>query len=298
GFLWTANARTADGIALELIGRGGYELGARARQIRDRLAKLGDATIDDMLSLQLDDRALLEQRWRDLLLDVLARAASDEPTSTYAALREVLSAWDGRAHPESAGYRLVREFRRQTRDVVLGGIAFGCGTYEGPLELRRTYQTEGPTWQLVTERPAHLLPPGYRDWDALLLAMAERAIASCNGEALTECRWGAISRVEIRHPLAQAVPALARWLTVQSGPLPGGQYTPRVQQERHGASERFAVSPGDEANGYFHMPGGQSGHPLSPYFSAGHDAWARGEPMPFLPGPAEHALRLRPSDRG
>lgn len=298
GYLWTANARTADGDALEHIGRGGYDLGARAQQIRDRLATLGAATIDDMLALQLDDRALLEQRWRDLLLDVLARMTPDRTTPARAALRDVLSAWDGRARPQSAGYRLVREFRRQTRDTLLGEIALGCGTLEQPFELRRTYQTEGPAWRLVTERPAHLLPPGYADWDTLLLAMADRAIASCNGEVLAECRWGEINRVDIRHPLARAVPALARWLTVQSAPLPGGQYTPRVQQERHGASERFAVSPGDEAHGYYHMPGGQSGHPLSPYFDAGHEAWARGEPSPFLPGPAEHTLTLAPAGDG
>ena len=69
---------------------------------------------------------------------------------------------------------------------------------------------------------------------------------------------------------------------------------PRVQQPDYGASERFAVAPGDEANGYFHMPGGQSGHPLSPFFSAGHEAWAQGEPLPFLPGPGLHRLTLVP----
>jgi penicillin amidase len=42
------------------------------------------------------------------------------------------------------------------------------------------------------------------------------------------------------------------------------------------------------------MPGGQSGHPLSPYFRAGHEAWARGEPTPFLPGKTEHTLTLTP----
>jgi penicillin amidase len=40
------------------------------------------------------------------------------------------------------------------------------------------------------------------------------------------------------------------------------------------------------------MPGGQSGHPLSPYFLAGHDAWVRGEPTPFMPGVAVHRLEL------
>ena len=42
------------------------------------------------------------------------------------------------------------------------------------------------------------------------------------------------------------------------------------------------------------MPGGQSGHPLSPYYRAGHEAWVAGEPTPFLPGPAVHRLRLEP----
>lgn len=69
---------------------------------------------------------------------------------------------------------------------------------------------------------------------------------------------------------------------------------PRVQDMNVGASERFAVSPGREAEGYFHMPGGQSGHPLSPYYRAGFLEWARGEPLPFLPGPPQHTLTLTP----
>lgn len=297
GFLWTANARTADGAALEHIGRGGYDLGARARQIRDRLAALPQASIDGMLAIQLDDAALLQQRWRDLALDALGRAgASDTPRRT--AMREVLASWDGRADVDAAGYRLAREFRRQTRETLLRRIVFGCGTIGEPFELRRQYQTEGPVWRLVTERPAHFLPAGFASWEDFLLAMADAAAATCGETPLAECRWGDINRVDIRHPLARALPPLSRWLTINSAPLPGGQYTPRVQQRRHGASERFAVSPGDEAHGYFHMPGGQSGHPLSPYFRAGHAAWVRGERLPFLPGPAEHTLTLRPAAGG
>ena len=40
------------------------------------------------------------------------------------------------------------------------------------------------------------------------------------------------------------------------------------------------------------MPGGQSGHPLSPYFLAGHEAWVRGEKASFLPGAPVHRLTL------
>ena len=69
---------------------------------------------------------------------------------------------------------------------------------------------------------------------------------------------------------------------------------PRVQSPGFGASERFAVSPGREDEGYFHLPGGQSGHPLSPYYRAGHEAWAEGRATPFLPGPVQKTLRLVP----
>lgn len=67
---------------------------------------------------------------------------------------------------------------------------------------------------------------------------------------------------------------------------------PRVQSPGFGASQRMAVSPGREQDGYFHMPGGQCGHPLSPWYGDGHDAWADGIPTPFLPGPDAHRFTL------
>ena len=62
-----------------------------------------------------------------------------------------------------------------------------------------------------------------------------------------------------------------------------------------GASERLVVSPGQEEKGLFHMPVGQSGHPLSPYYRRGHEAWETGTATPFLPGPAVHRLLLVPA---
>jgi penicillin amidase len=78
--------------------------------------------------------------------------------------------------------------------------------------------------------------------------------------------------------------------------LPGASLMPRVQSPTFGASERFAVSPGREADGYLHMPGGQSGHPLSPHFRAGHDAWVEGRATPFLPSDTASVLTLAPAD--
>lgn len=44
-----------------------------------------------------------------------------------------------------------------------------------------------------------------------------------------------------------------------------------LQGREFGASMRMAVAPGREAEGILHMPGGQSGHPMSPFCGAGHD---------------------------
>ena len=54
------------------------------------------------------------------------------------------------------------------------------------------------------------------------------------------------------------------------------------------------VAPGHEDQGYLELPGGASGHPLSPYYRAGFDAWARGKPAPLQPGPTQHRLTLQP----
>jgi penicillin amidase len=46
-----------------------------------------------------------------------------------------------------------------------------------------------------------------------------------------------------------------------------------------------------------HMPAGQSGHPLSDFYSRGHEDWVDGLASPFLPGEARHTLTLTPDRR-
>ena len=293
GLIWTANSRIVEGGVLTQLGTNGYRLGARAQQIRDALAALDRPEIADMLAIQLDDRALLQQEWRDLLLE--AMTADDAAAYPWRGqLRDILERWDGRAGIDSVGYRVIREFRLGVLETVLRGLLSGCGDFDGPIRLAATDQAEGPTWRLVTEQPEHLLPPPYTSWNDLMLRAADAAVATCRTVPLADCTWGTNNQVDIRHPLADALAILRPWLTIHSGPLPGGEHTPLVQSRNFGASERFAVSPGDEANGYFHMPGGQSGHPFSPFFAAGHEAWVDGEALPFLPGPALHRLSLAP----
>jgi penicillin amidase len=106
--------------------------------------------------------------------------------------------------------------------------------------------------------------------------------------------WGERNTASIRHPLFGAIPLVGRLLDMSRDQLPGDANMPRFQTPDFGASERMIVSPGHEDHGIFHMPCGQSGHPLSPFYRAGHRAWVRGEATPFLPGPTVHTLTLFP----
>jgi len=115
-----------------------------------------------------------------------------------------------------------------------------------------------------------------------------------DGSSLAEKTWGNRNRIAISHPMSVAIPGLSRWLDMPVVELPGDAYMPRVQGLNAGASERLVVSPGREKHAIFHMPTGQSGHPLSPHYGDGHTDWAEGNPSPLLPGPPIHTLRLNP----
>ena len=295
--IWTANTRVADGEDLAKIGDGGYDLGARGGQIRDGLFARERFASDDMLAIQLDDRALFLARWRALLIETLdAEALADRPDR--ADYHDLVLDWLPRADAASVGYRLVRAFRTEVRSRVFAMLTEPVRERFGDdVPLRMSNQFEGPLWQLLSEQPAHLLSADYPSWREFLLAAVDANIEFYRdnfGDSLAERTWGERNTAAIQHPLSRAIPALSGLLDMPAEPLSGDGNMPRVQSPSFGASERFAVSPGDEASGYLHMPAGQSGHPLSDYYTIGHEDWVLGRPSPFLPGPVRHALVLAP----
>jgi penicillin amidase len=297
GRLWTANARTIDGETwLAFMGDGGFDLGARAAQIRDDLFARPKATADDMLAIQLDDRALFLTRWRDLLLELLAPSTL-EGHPQRAAARKLIEQWSGRAAAEDVGYRVVRTARLQIRKQVFESLTASARSAHPERKFAPSSQFEGPLWELVSARPQHLLDPKYASWEQALLAAFDEsldALAKDCGE-IDHCTWGTANTLRMRHPLSGAVPLLGRLVDMPSQALSGDSAMPRVQGVSFGASERLVVSPGREAQGYFQMPGGPVDHPLSPFYGAGHEAWAKGEPRPLLPGATQHTLRLVPT---
>ena len=299
GRIWTANSRVIDGEQLRILGNGGYAFGPRARQIRDALLARENFTPQDMLAIQDDDRAVYLAEWQALLDGLLERNVEVAPE--LGDYQRLVTEWIPRAVPESVGYRLVRSFRNELRrrmsDALMAPVR---EAYGADIRLQRSRQFDAPLWSIIHEKPEHLLPANYGSWDEFMLDAVRAARAGLlegSSGDLASRTWGEFNTASIRHPLSSAVPGLSGWLDMPAEPLRGDADMPRAQGSDWGASERFSVSPGDESGGLLHMPGGQSGHPLSEFYRSGHAAWVSGESTPFLPGAGQYELILRPATR-
>ena len=289
GRIWSANTRMVGGAAFAKLGDGGYDDGARAREIRDRLFARDRFAAADMLAIQTDTTAVRERFWQAALLHALARHRR-EPR--YAAMVAPVRGWNGRADPASTGYRLIRAYRLEAI-----GRAYAAYLPDDTEERGPPHSGEMALRRLLVARPAGLVSPGARSWDgfedAVLAAVAEAVDAQAGGD-LARFTYGAIARAGIRHPLAAALPLLGRITDPAEAVIPGDTGTVRAAAPGFGSSERLVVSPGHEAEGLFEMPGGQSGAPLAPYYLAAHEYWVEGRAHPLLPGPTKWRLVIAP----
>jgi penicillin amidase len=202
GRIWTANARVIGGDAYGKLGDGGYDTGSRAGRIRDLLFARHRFAPADFLAIQLDEQNNRNAFWQPVLLAELRKRRADP---VLAAMIAPVERWGGRAAPESVGYRLVSEFRglwsRKAHEAYLGGKPDDRPSY-----VRAP--GEGGMRALARVRPAALVPPGHRDWDAFVTAVLKELVEKVDGD-LEGFTWGALNQANVRHPLSSAIPGSA-----------------------------------------------------------------------------------------
>lgn len=299
--VWTANSRVLKAEQQAILGDNVLSFGARTQQIRDRLFELDAFDEKDFLAIQLDTEARFLAHWHRLLVQVLEENTlllqENLPLWEY---KRRVNEWNGQASVDSVGYRLVRRFRDFVFANSLGQILQGIQSDSKFFKPNRVdNHMEYPLWQLVTQRPEDILPNNFTSWQQLLaysVIDSYNDITATGTKALGGRTWGEHNSVEIKHPLAMAVPALGPWLNMPEQPLPGDNHMPRVQNLTHSASQRMVVSPGHEELGIFHMPAGQSGHPLSLFYDSAQKDWVEGNPSSFLPSETEWELVLLPAE--
>lgn len=294
-FIWNANNRMVGGTELAKLGDGGYDIGARAHQIRDDLRQLGSATPKDMLDIQLDDRAVFLERWHNQLLSTLSKPGALS-NGDRAEFRRRLGDWSGRANVDSVAYRLVRAYREEVARRVFEPISNAARSiYPGfSYDLLKF---EDPLWSTISSQPMSLLDHKYEDWNALFLSAVDTVIQEVKAQRDGYSRFtvGDKNATRIQHPMGAAIPQLGALLNMSVDRLPGDRFDmPRIQAPTFGSSFRMAVSPGREKEGFLIMACGESGNPLSPHYRDCHKAWVTNARTPFLPGPAIHKILLRP----
>lgn len=298
--IWTANARVISAEQLQRFGDGGYAMGSRGLQIRDRLFEYEQFEEADFYTIQLDNEAWFLGKWHNLLTSALNQNPGEFGTDL-----KVLNDWQSCACPDSAGYSLVRRFRSQIFNQLLAPLENHLKSED--LSLRPVLRHAEPAIaEILKQRPLEWLPKGFDNWDQFLqqsyrktrkemLTKYVAENADVNTENLQKLRWGNVNALKVQHPFSRVMPWLSGLLDMPTVDGFGDSFMPAVQSGSHGASQRLIVQPGREGSAILTIPGGQSGHPLSPFYQMGFEQYTNNASTPLLPGEVEHTIHIRPN---
>lgn len=270
GFLVSANDAAFPQDAFRI----GYDLdpGHRARRLRAVLAERSRPTPDGMRALQHDLAAELYLPYRDLAVAALG----DRPPA------DRLASWDGTADADSQAFGVLVRFREILAQRVLAPYFDACRTLD-PEFVYAFRAIDRPLLDIVGSKDPSLLP---RDeeadgWPEFLARCARQAV-----DDLTPGRgrkrlptWGALNAVGLNHPLEGLAPWTGPVLGVPALPQSGAVHSVRTCAPGFAAAGRAVLTPGTDGFAHFDLPGGQSGHPLSPHFDDRHTTWS----STFLP---------------
>jgi penicillin G amidase len=299
GFVVSANQRMLDTSSPYVVGHS-FANGYRAFRISQQLEAMPIITEQQLFDLQLDSTSQFYEFYRQLARELLTEREVGHNASLMTA-RHAFEAWNGKADADSRGFALVVRFREVLSRSVFTPFLSSCQerdaqfSYSGDLDtpLRQLLATQIPE---LNPDPDH-----FSNWSEFLLNAVEQSVRELEEDhpsvSVSELTWGQLNRVKMEHPLGGALPGLGYILNMPDEPASGCGQCIRVMQDGLGASQRLVVSPGHQHEGILHMPGGQSGHPLSPYYRDQQRYWSHGMPLPFLAGTPVHTLMLAPHSR-
>jgi len=293
GFVATANQRTTGGDAWAGVS-GMPAMPWRVHRIATQLAARSGWTAEECARLQNDvDDAFLTPTFEALDRALTAEAVRGDTTLT--AVRGILAGWSHRADTTSVAHAYLRFARGELVRLLVEPMIAPCRSADSLFEYDWTLSDEVAR-RLLLERPIHLLDPRYADYDALVRDAARSAARLMRervpGVPLPKIAWGRVNRADYGHPLGLAVPALGRWLNLPRVALAGGSNCVRVARPRSGASMRMVADLADPARSTFALPGGQSGHFLSPHYADEFADWVAGRTTPLAPGAPAHRITL------
>ncbi|MGH8476079.1 MAG: penicillin acylase family protein, partial [Methylococcales bacterium] len=296
GYLATANSRNIGRDYPYVLGNN-FAHSYRTFRISERLENMQAIAEEDLFQLQLDSKTDFYEFYRSLAVSVLTpqnRAANP----MLAELAQEIEAWDGYARIDSRGLPFLTEFRIRLAEKVFEPFLKSCASKDKAF-LYEWFEMETPLRQLLSSQIPKTLPDNrFASWKEFLLAILAQSAKDLKHRhvlpTLTNFTWGESREINIRHPLSRALPRLAEFLDMPEQQYAGCSFCVRVMSTRYSASERMVISPRRQQLGILHMPGGQSGHFLSPHYADQQSYWANGAALPFYSRQADTILRLVP----
>jgi len=219
--------------------------------------------------------------------------------TTLRAVRAVVTGWDHRADTTSMAHAYLVQARAELQSLLLAPLVAPCRAADSTFDYDWALSDE-VVRRLLDERPPHLTTAADGDYDAVVRDAARRAAAAlvrrAHGRPLAQATWGVINRADYAHPLGHALPVVGgvvdRWLDMPHAALEGGANVVRMARPRSGSSMRMVCDLDDPARSTFALPGGESGHFLSPHYKDEFADWVAGRTRPLEPGKAEHHVRF------
>jgi penicillin amidase len=292
GFLATANGRVTTEkstypISLEWADPYRIERIYKMLQGRDHL------TPKDMLATQIDIYSEVDQEFGHRFAYAIDHADNVDDHLRKAA--DLMRSWDGRLTTDSAAASIVDEARSALWPLIL--------------EPKLGKMMDDYNWseknfaeeEIVMHGDSDWLPPGYKNWDALLTQAVRRGMQ--HGDAPSDiARWtyGSWHVVDIEHPLAPFLPVVSRIAGTGRQPLSGDTTTVKQVSITNGPSQRFTMDWNNIDGSTENIVLGQSGNPYSPYYRDQWNDWYNGTTFPLSFSPAavaanaRHTLRLLP----
>jgi penicillin amidase len=292
GFLATANARvSSEKFSAKLTDE--WAEPYRAERIYKALQGRDHLTAQDMIAVQTDVYSEVDQELAHRFAYAIDQTPGVDDRLKKAA--DLMRSWDGKLTTDSVAASIVAHARYALWPLLLepklGKDADEYRWSESNFAEEEIVMHSNPDW----------LPPGYKNWDALLTDAVRKGMEKGKAPSdLTAWSYGSWHVVDLEHPLAGYLPLVGRVAGTGELPQSGDSLTVKQVGRAFGPSQRFTMDWSNVDGATENIVLGESGNPFSEYFRDQWKDWYGGTTfaLPFTKAAVEaqtrHTLRLVP----
>jgi penicillin amidase len=267
GIIATANSRITPGGYPYLLATQWFPP-YRTERIYHVLQSGRKFSASDMLALQTDITSEYDRFFADHFVYAIDHSSKASDRARKAA--DVMRGFDGRMLADSAAPTIEVKTRAVLWQMLLESkLGREWDRYEWS-------QAAVALENIVQNQPDRWLPSGYSNFNDLLAAAVDKAVADGPSD-LKQWKYGEEYPVVIMHPLFAAIPGMREFGAPGRHPQSGGGYTVKQVGRNFGPSERMTVDFSNLDASTFNLVIGESGQVFSPHYMDHWDAWYNNE---------------------